>query len=377
MPNPIGGLLGNWQDPRQAGLLAIASHLLANSGPSTRPISAGQAIGGALQAGQGATMQADQFGMQKQLRDLQMEQMRGSMAAQQGQQSLINNIANTLPPEQRSMFLLNPKGFFEGKVVAPGGALAAPAGVMYQNPALPPKPPFEMSDMTPEQARKFALARARAGGTNVNVGPTGIDYGKPPEGMAWARTPKGDVALKGGPEGFMQPIAVPIAGGPVERKALEKAGAEATKKSQKAMYADVLSKDVDRAIELIEKSAVPITGMAAITSSVPGTTAHDLSKLVDTVKANVGFDRLQQMRESSPTGGALGQVSEFENRLLQSTVGNLEQSQSKEQMLYNLRRVKDMYLDIIHGPGNRPGEEGTSVSPETMKLIEKYAPSGR
>ena len=71
-----------------------------------------------------------------------------------------------------------------------------------------------------------------------------------------------------------------------------------------------------------------------------GTPAHDLQNTLYTIKANIGFDKLQQLRDSSPTGGALGQVSEFENRLLQSVWGALEQSQTPEQFKFNLDMVK-------------------------------------
>lgn len=75
-------------------------------------------------------------------------------------------------------------------------------------------------------------------------------------------------------------------------------------------------------------------------SKVPGTPAHDMMRKLETIKANIGFDRLQEMRDNSPTGGALGQVSEFENRLLQAVWGNLEQSQTEEEFLKNLELVE-------------------------------------
>jgi len=73
---------------------------------------------------------------------------------------------------------------------------------------------------------------------------------------------------------------------------------------------------------------------------IPGTDAYDLFNTLDTIRANIGFDKLQQLRDESPTGGALGQVSERENTLLQAVWGALEQSQSKAQFLSNLERVK-------------------------------------
>jgi hypothetical protein len=48
------------------------------------------------------------------------------------------------------------------------------------------------------------------------------------------------------------------------------------------------------------------------------------------------------MRENSPTGGALGQVSDIENRLLQATLGSLEQAQSLPQFVQNLQQLKQI-----------------------------------
>lgn len=130
---------------------------------------------------------------------------------------------------------------------------------------------------------------------------------------------------------------------------------DAMRKAQQAKYANVVAEDIDRTISMIGDASVPVTGiMGAATKNIPGTPGYQVGRLLDTIKANAGFDRLQEMRAASPTGGALGQVSDFENKLLQATIGNLEQAQDKDQLLYNLRRVKDIYLDIIHGPGNRP-----------------------
>jgi hypothetical protein len=41
------------------------------------------------------------------------------------------------------------------------------------------------------------------------------------------------------------------------------------------------------------------------------------------------------MREASPTGGALGSISESELGLLKATLGSLRQSQSQEQFQAN------------------------------------------
>ena len=184
----------------------------------------------------------------------------------------------------------------------------------------------------------------------VNVGPTGIDYGDPEAGLAWARNPDGTVRL----DERGAPIGVPYQGGSVAREEAAAKGKAATQQQQTQTAADVVIVDVDRALKLIETSVVPVTGIGSYLSGVAGTPARNLAGLIEAIESNVGFDRLQQMRAASPTGGALGAVNVKELELLTSSLGSLKQSQSEEQFVENLKRVKEIYLDIVHGPGNRP-----------------------
>jgi len=86
----------------------------------------------------------------------------------------------------------------------------------------------------------------------------------------------------------------------------------------------------------------------AILSNIPGTEARDVEGLLNTILANLGFDELKAMRAASPTGGALGQVSERENVLLQSAVRSLENSQSPEQIRKNLALVRKHYDRVLN-----------------------------
>ncbi|EIM25754.1 hypothetical protein MicloDRAFT_00064810 [Microvirga lotononidis] len=132
---------------------------------------------------------------------------------------------------------------------------------------------------------------------------------------------------------------------------------------QRAQAADIVVQDIDRALDITKNARDPIFGSSLVTgktgqvlSNVGGTQAHDVSGLVDTIKANATFDKLQQMRASSPTGAALGAVSDTENKLLGAAIGSLEQSQTEEQFTRNLKRVKKIYNEIIHGPGSTDDE---------------------
>ena len=142
--------------------------------------------------------------------------------------------------------------------------------------------------------------------------------------------------------------------------------------------AGVVMDYIDRISPMINGLTTGITGMA--TSKIPGTDSYDLAKLIDTVKANVGFSALQAMRNASPTGGALGQVSEMENRLLQATLGSLDQGQSPEQINKNLAEIKlhfNKLIDVLNqeaqgtGGGGGGGEstDETTIGSDTFKLI--------
>ena len=112
----------------------------------------------------------------------------------------------------------------------------------------------------------------------------------------------------------------------------------------------VVNDAISRALPLIGNGWS--TGFASYLSSIPGTEAQALKNNLATIKANIGFDKLQAMRDASPTGGALGQVSERELGFLQSVFGSLDQSQSAEELGYNIQLLQYVYNSIIHGEGN-------------------------
>ena len=82
-------------------------------------------------------------------------------------------------------------------------------------------------------------------------------------------------------------------------------------------------------------------------SHVAGTDAHDTANAIDTIEASIGFDRLQKMRDDSPTGGALGQVSNIELALLRKSLGSLKQSSSREQFVKNLNSIETQYKKAV------------------------------
>jgi hypothetical protein len=110
-------------------------------------------------------------------------------------------------------------------------------------------------------------------------------------------------------------------------------------------HATKVINDVQSAQGLVTGVTTGVVGKGS--SFVPGTTAYDLQQRLVTLKANLGFDRLQQMRDASPTGGALGQVAVQELQALQATVGSLELGQSKAELQKNLNKIENHYSNWV------------------------------
>lgn len=111
-----------------------------------------------------------------------------------------------------------------------------------------------------------------------------------------------------------------------------------------------LASDIDELIQGVNATTAGPGGV--LLERFPGTSAKDLASNLDSIKARIGFQALQAMRDASPTGGALGNITERENTLLQSQLGSLEIGQSPAQLIENLRRVRQRLIEsygIVRG----------------------------
>lgn len=138
------------------------------------------------------------------------------------------------------------------------------------------------------------------------------------------------------PEGSLE--AIP--GGPADIKA-----GEAGKKAQ--MREQVLSDSANNVLAAVaeakELAGYKTTGWGGLTAGIPMTDARKLAGKLNTIKANLGFDRLQQMRDMSPTGGALGQVAVQELEALKATVAALDQLQDPADVQEALGKIEQHY----------------------------------
>lgn len=115
-------------------------------------------------------------------------------------------------------------------------------------------------------------------------------------------------------------------------------------------------------------------------SYIPGTAPRDLSGYLDTIGGNTAFETLQQMRQDSPTGGAVGNVSDADMRLLRSTIASLDPGQGTAKFQKDLATVLRSYQKVVYGlPGGKQAYHDWRVKwlgHDPEKKGQKPAPKG-
>lgn len=143
----------------------------------------------------------------------------------------------------------------------------------------------------------------------------------------------------------------PVPGGPLDTTKSDIATLET-----KSTSGTTVLGDIQEMKKKVSENPLMTTGfVGSVLKRFGGTGALDVDQLGETIRANIGFDRLQRMRDESPTGGALGQVAVQELEALQASLGSLNTSQSSDQLLRNLERLENQYrksmLNILNTEG--------------------------
>ena len=228
---------------------------------------------------------------------------------------------------ERDMIIAGAVGLAEALKMGQGAdpTKGAPSGYMWANPKNPaagvaPLPGYEK---TP--------------GVVVNTGDAG---GPAPE---IGTVPQGYQAIWDAEAGTYR--MQPIPGGPEDTSRANAAAAEGS-----LQQSNIVLDKIGQLKTLTGEASVfnPVSGFGAETAAgIGGTNAADARALIDTIEANVAFDALAAMREASPTGGALGAISERELTLLGATLSSLSQAQSPAQFQASLDQLEVIYSRIM------------------------------
>jgi hypothetical protein len=224
----------------------------------------------------------------------------------------------------------------------------------------------------------WIMQTKKAGATTVNVGDGAPGLGKLSTDFGYVLDPETGKPKVDPETGLPRAAAIP--GSPAQIEAERLVETKRVGKESAARSGNVVLEDIDRALEGLDQGLLPTSGpVGGVLSNVPGTQAFNVGQLIQTVKANSGFDRLQAMRDSSPTGGALGAINKSEMDLLQAALGNLSQSQDEEQLRYNLKRVRRIYDEIVNGPdaGADPSPAEGQSPPEQQGAAQAPQPASK
>ena len=223
-------------------------------------------------------------------------------------------------------------------------------------------------------------------GLSLTVGPdgsiqvsqgVGISAGASTEGLGgFGAIPPG-YALVQNEDGTYELVVIP--GGPAAQAAEAEERRVLGRQTQIARAGATVIQDLQRALDLIPELGVlaredGIKGglSRSFRKGIPGAIEFRITELTESALSNVGLDTLQAMRENSPTGGALGQVPIQQQQRLEQVLGSLKVVQSPTVLDANIKRVINIYTDIIHGsPQERAAAvEAGRMSPEESAEID-------
>jgi len=118
---------------------------------------------------------------------------------------------------------------------------------------------------------------------------------------------------------------------------------------------------VDQTLSLVEGDDVNPYLYEAL-KYIPMTGEKSVANLVNTIQANLSFDRLDQMRKESKTGGALGSIAVRELELLKDSVRALDPADKN--FKENLREVVRQYKDFRNALLGKPPESDKYIVDE-------------
>ena len=182
------------------------------------------------------------------------------------------------------------------------------------------------------------------------------------------------------PDGTMEPVP----GGPADPGSVElPAPKEMAKRN--AAYPKVSSayrgstKKIDEQLADI-KSLLSSGGLNRIVGLIDANTpnlspaSRRAQALYDRVMARAQFNELQEMRNSSPTGGALGQVTDWEGKVLRQAAAALDRNQEEEDFK---ARLQDYVYSLETAKGNiEQAFEDTYAYREQEKAAARPAATG-
>jgi hypothetical protein len=105
-------------------------------------------------------------------------------------------------------------------------------------------------------------------------------------------------------------------------------------------------------------------GLGQPIAKIPGTQGARIRAQLNTLRSQVGFAVLQDLRDNSKTGGAVGNVSDYEQKLLQNNLASLDENMSVADMREQLHSLADYAKGVKERVGNAFSDTYPGLAPK-------------
>lgn len=160
----------------------------------------------------------------------------------------------------------------------------------------------------------------------------------------------------------------PMPGGPADIKFNEAKNKALFSVQNSGAKVDELVQNIDELLAN-KKGLSGNFGFQGAFPNFPGSASSDAFAKLQQLKAQGGFAILQQMREASKTGGALGAVSDAEGARLEAAFGALQKTSSLDQALRELQKIRTIALNgkqrLIQSYENQYGSQTPAAQTPT------------
>lgn len=154
------------------------------------------------------------------------------------------------------------------------------------------------------------------------------------------------------------------------------ASAEKERVKQQSGFVEEFTKTAAETLNMLPN--LPDTPVGAKVGAVlgemlPATEAGRVVSRLNTLKANLALDKINQMRTASPTGGAAGNMTEKEWPLFMQEFGALDAAENKQDLAARLKNASIKLFDRVNGtPEERAAalEKGI-ITKEDNDIVEK------
>lgn len=191
---------------------------------------------------------------------------------------------------------------------------------------LPPQGAFQMN-------REGQISQIGGGGVNIT------NEGTIPAGYQAVRDAQGRVVS-----------VQPLPGSPAALEMEQALRTRETQGGRKQTSTDVITNAAANARQLIKSGTMTTGTLGRLASNLTESDAAELRRQVDVLKSNATIENLTAMRQASPTGGALGSVTEKEGAMLAAAAGAIDPNAGNEQVAKQLDNYERTLLRVIHGP---------------------------